>query len=567
MKNKNENMDSFYLPERDRDKERVSALVEIAREYMSKKTKEIKDSDRPYYMPVDNKSIEKPYYYSGGNEEKRYTFIPAEPPSRRERWLDDDNFNSDLDEYPFDDDNDDDICDTLEDDESEEKRYSRSILSQEGNVTDNDCIRNAISEAHRSGNIILPDGSLVSSDGYITRVNNNIIVLGTSGGGKTRSVVIPNILAANESMIISDPKGSLYEQYGEYLESYGYRVSRLDLITPEHSDFYNPLEYTHTSDEVMRLAHQICYADGPAGGNYDPFWDKADELLMTALIAYLTEKTEIDWLERGRKNISEVIRLLEKINANEMEEEHTCSLDKDFETHRRIYKQETQKDSWAYRQWIKFRQTPDNTLNSILITANAALASLDTQGIQRMMKKDNMMMNYIGEYPTAIFVEISDTDRSKDLLANVFYSQAMTELCRLADEQPDHRLKRPVRFILDDFGTTSRIEGFENMISNIRSRGISAMIVLQSLSQLVRGYGQSSHTIIDNCDTLLYMGGNDVDTAEYVSRRSNKSLKSILTMPVGKHWQFRRGQDAKYCDTVDLSAYSFKAKEAGISKE
>jgi type IV secretion system protein VirD4 len=195
------------------------------------------------------------------------------------------------------------------------------------------------------------------------------------------------------------------------------------------------------------------------------------------------------------------------------------------------------------------------------MTANAMLARIDTTGIRKMMSNDNVELCKIGSELTAIFVEISDTDRSKDLLANVFYSQAMSELCRSADNQPDHRLSVPVRFILDDFGTTSNIAGFENMISNIRSRRISAMIVIQSLSQLERRYGESSHTIIDNCDTMLYMGGNDVDTAEYIAKRCNKSLGTILSMPVGRHWQFRRGQKPKFCNTEDLSVYSFRCRE------
>ncbi|WP_295091156.1 VirD4-like conjugal transfer protein, CD1115 family [Ruminococcus sp.] len=442
-----------------------------------------------------------------------------------------------------------------------QKSNRRSILSQEGNTTTSEHIRNAISEAHEKNMLILPDGSLVSTDGHVTRLNNNIIALGTSGGGKTRSVVIPNILAANESMIISDPKGTLYELYGEYLESYGYRVLRLDLINPERSDGYNPLSYVQSSDEIIRLAHQICYSDGENYKSPDPFWDKADELLITALIAYLVESVKIGQTSCNGLNISEVIRLLELIDANEMEEKHTCVLDRELEYHKRMYRNKTGHESWAFRQWRKFRQTPDRTLDCILITTNAMLARLDTDGIKQMMQKDTMMMEMIGEIPTAIFVEVSDIDRSKDLLANIFYSQAMTELCKIADNQPDYHLKMPVRFILDDFGTTIRIEGFQNMISNIRSRGISAMIVLQSLSQLAHGYGTSAHTIIENCDTLLYMGGNDLETASYIAQRSGKSLKSTIAMPVGMHWQFRRGQDSKICNTIDLSEYSFCSKK------
>ena len=465
---------------------------------------------------------------------------------------DDDDLDDDDSDY---DDSDDNCCD-----EPECKvPCENAILSQDG-TSEDDELRNAIFTAHETKSIVLPDGSMFSSDGYVTRTNNNIIVLGTSGGGKTRSMVIPNILSATESMIISDPKGSLYEYYGDYLRSYGYRVVRLDLIDPEESCGYNPLDYVQTSDEIMCLTHQICFADGPSL-SIDPFWDRSTELLLSALIGYLVEQRETYMIYPSEVNIHEVITLLDKIDAAKMEEEQTCELDREFIVHSEQYSSLAHQESWAYRQWIKFRHVADKTLNCVLMTANAMLARIDTTGIRKMMRKDNVKLYNIGSELTAIFVEISDTDRSKDLLANVFYSQAMSELCKSADSQPDHRLSVPVRFILDDFGTTSNIAGFENMISNIRSRCISAMIVIQSLSQLERRYCESSHTIIDNCDTLLYMGGNDVDTAEYIAKRCNKSLGTILSMPVGRHWQFRRGQKPKFCDTEDLSVYSFRCRE------
>ena len=421
---------------------------------------------------------------------------------------------------------------------------------------------NNIIKAHNFNKLILPDGTLCDTDGRVTRTNNNMIVLGTSGGGKTRSVVIPNILAANDSMIIADPKGSLYKKYRSYLESFGYRVSRLDLIDPEQSDHYNPLAYVSTSDEIMRLAHMISYSnvDTSAGlgvRSPDPFWDRASELMLSALIGYIIESVDIGTMSMNKLNFRELISIMEKIDASEMEDCGTCELDRIMEQHSRDYHAKRNEISWACRQWRKFRQTPEKTFNCILITTNALLATLDTKGVQHMMCRDFMDIGSIGEEPTAIFVEMSDTDRSKDLLANIFFTQAMSELCRCADSQPEYRLKRPVRFILDDFGTTCRIDNFDRMISNIRSRNISATIVLQSLSQLEAGYGESAHTIIDNCDTLIYMGGNDIDTAEYISRRSSRSLKSILAMPVGTHWQFRRGQPPKLCDTVDLSEYRF----------
>ena len=429
-------------------------------------------------------------------------------------------------------------------------------------------VTNAILLARMGNKMVLPDGSLCDTDGRKTRINNNVIVLGTSGGGKTRSVVIPNILAARESMIIADPKSSLYEECGGYLKRRGFRVLRINLIDPERSDHYNPFACAETSDEVMRLAHLICYSNGGAatgghGGSYDPFWDRASELLLSALIGFLVERDRLSPAKGNGRNVTELMRLLEMIDANEMEDCGTCEFDKLAEEHQKAYLNERKEESWAFHQWKKFRQTPVKTFQSILIVTNAMLATLDTKGMEKLMSVDDLRLESIGTEWTAVFVETSDTDRSKDLLANVFYGQAMNALCSHADAQPEHRLKVPVRFILDDFGTACRIDNFERMISNVRSRNVSVMIVLQSLSQLEAGYGESSRTIIENCDTLLYMGGNDVDTAKYISVRAAKPVKSILSMPVSTHWQFRREQHPKFCDTVDVSEYGWKARGSG----
>ena len=162
----------------------------------------------------------------------------------------------------------------------------------------------------------------------------------------------------------------------------------------------------------------------------------------------------------------------------------------------------------------------------------------------------------IGQEKAIVFLGISDTDRSKDILANIFYSQAINELCSFADEEcKGNRLPIPVRFILDDFGTNAQIHGFENMISNIRSRDISAALILQSETQLRHGYGESSHNIIDNCDTIIYMGGNDVETARMISERCNQPLLKVLNMPIGTNWIFRRGEQPKFSETIDLSEY------------
>lgn len=184
-------------------------------------------------------------------------------------------------------------------------------------------------------------------------------------------------------------------------------------------------------------------------------------------------------------------------------------------------------------------------------------AALETPEINKLMSDDDVDIMSIAQKKTVVFVEISDTDRSKDFLANLFYSQAMNILCSYADENCEGgRLPVPIRFILDDFGTNCRIEGFENMISNIRSREISAMIILQSRSQLISGYGENAHTIIDNCDTMIYMGGNDIETARMISTRCNKPVHRVPDMPVGTNRVFRRGERPVFSETKDITMYS-----------
>ncbi|MGN0552847.1 MAG: VirD4-like conjugal transfer protein, CD1115 family [Oscillospiraceae bacterium] len=413
----------------------------------------------------------------------------------------------------------------------------------------------SIKKSHDNPSLMLPNGESVSLDTYKTRVNNNVLVFGGSGSGKTRSIVTPNLLAANGSYILSDPKGSLIRKWYNYFRAMGYRVVHLDFIHPERSFHYNPLCYINNSNDVQKLAHQIVYAGNGTshGGSYDPFWDRSGELLLMALIGYVCENNE----DPTKRRFAEIADLISEIDAGEWEDGRRCELDLKFERFSGVYKAKYGRESWAYKQYQKFRKTPPKTMGTIMLTVQATLSALETPEIRELMSSDNINIRSLANCRTIVFVEVSDTDRSKDFLANLFYSQAMNILCTYADDHcKDSRLPVPVRFILDDFGTNCRIEGFENMISNIRSREISAMIILQSKSQLLSSYGESAHTIIDNCDTMIYMGGNDVETARMIADRSNKPVHRILDMPIGTNWIFRRGEKPRFSDTVDITGYA-----------
>ena len=380
--------------------------------------------------------------------------------------------------------------------------------------------------------MIIAEGIKYSLDCYETQLNNNVMVVGASGSGKTRSVVIPNILQATGSYIISDPKGNLYEQYGDYLRNQGYVVNKLDFTEPENSAHYNFFDYIRKTQDINKIAHMIIYATSPRENVKDPFWDEAAELLLQSLIGYLIEAYSKD-----ECNLRNIFKLLEI----SMIDENDSSCETPLDVLMKELKSENQ-DSYATSQYSKFRVAAGKTLKSILISVNARIGKYDTPEIRKLTSTDTVNISDIGNRPTALFVVVSDTDRSMDGLVNLFFSQAMNELCYQADKlNKDSRLKVPVRFILDDFATNCKIAEFPRMISSIRSRGISTMLMIQAESQLEECYQNDGKTIIANCDTYVYLGGNDVSTAEAVAKRSDVPVKKILNMPVGTNWIFRRG--------------------------
>lgn len=382
--------------------------------------------------------------------------------------------------------------------------------------------------------MIIAEGVSYSLNCYETKLNNNVLVVGTSGAGKTRSIVTPNLLQATGSYIVSDPKGNLCEKYGPYLKNQGYEVKKLDFTDPDNSAHYNFFRYIRKTQDINKIAHMIIYSKGQDGYKPDPFWDEASELLLQALIAYLYEG-----FRSSEQNLRSVQKLIDACNIDENDSGRTTILDKLMEAHEKEYE-----DSYAVSQYKKFRVAAGKTLKSILISLNARIGQFDTPELRELTKYDTIRISGIGMKPTAVFVVVSDTDRSLDGLANLFFTQAMNELCWQADKRcKGNTLPVPVRFILDDFATNCKIAEFPRMIASIRSRGISTMLMIQSEAQLEEGYNKDARTIIGNCDTYVYLGGNDVDTAEAVARHCDVPLKKILNMPVETNWIFRRGQE------------------------
>lgn len=426
-----------------------------------------------------------------------------------------------------------------------------------------DTYRNILT-AHDNNMLILPNNQLHSLDTHITKRNNNIVVIGGSGSGKTRSMIIPNLLSMIGSYIISDPKGNLYSNYSEYLLSNGYDVIHLDFIHPERSDGYSPFHYIRTTNDIAKLSHYLTYAGKNPESAKDPFWDLNSDLLLSSIIGYMVSSD----MPKDQLNTSTISELLTNIDAIAIEDGKECKMDRLFKTLvQNKWSKNVRMIEWSYKQYLKFRQNPPKTMNCIISTLHGNLNALDTPEICHMMSGESVDFESIGKKKTVVFVEVSDTDRSKDMLINTFFTQAVNALCTFADEECESSsLPVPVRFFLDDFGTNCKIENFENMLSNIRSRNISALIILQSVSQLKKGYGESAHTIIDNCDTMIYMGGNDVDTAATVSKKANKPLAKILNMSIGTNWVFRRGDKPEFSKTVDLNSYALPAIQKDTEK-
>lgn len=379
-----------------------------------------------------------------------------------------------------------------------------------------------------------------------TRRNNNVLIVGSSGAGKTRGIVTPNLLQASGSYIVTDPKGNLYHQFGGFLRSKGYTVKLVDFKHPEKSIGYNPFHYIQNEQDITKLAYLLIYSEMNSHSSEDLFWRESAVLLLSSIIGYLHY-----YRPEKERNLDSVIKLLLACEIDEYNPNNQTVLD-------RIIGETEQIDPQCFviRQYKKFRIAAGKTLKSVLISLFARLRNFESQGIKDMMKKDQVDIHSIGVTKTALFITVSDTDRSLDGFVNLFFTQAMEELCRFADDLCDNsELPIPVRFIMDDFATNCKIDNFPKMIASIRSRNISTMLIIQDEAQLTNEFGADGQTIISNCDTYAYLGGNDIDTAESIAKRCNLPMKKIMTMPVGKCWVFRRGETESFTDCVDYDLF------------
>lgn len=380
---------------------------------------------------------------------------------------------------------------------------------------------------------ILLEGQTIGNDTWQTGLNNNDLVIGPSGAGKTRGYVLPNILQCSESLVVTDTKGSLIREAGSILKRNGYKVYEIRLTDCLSSPCgYNPLDCIrydsgrdHYSEQDM-MSVAACLT--PVESTKDPFWDYAARTVLESLIAYVLE-----CLPEHEHTLSSVVAL-----CGEMGQESFYRLFMELG--------EVSPDSFAVSRYNLYRGmcTAEKMYASIQGVLAEKLSPMAFDGAKALFSNPRKpRFESLGQEKSAIFLTISDTDRSLDKLTNLFYAQALQALIASADQSPGHRLKVPVRFILDDFAANVCIPYFDKTVAVIRSREISASIILQSISQLEAMYGHSrALTIMNNCDHLLYLGGQAVETARYIAVKANKSVNTILDMPLGSAWLFTRGQ-------------------------
>ena len=338
--------------------------------------------------------------------------------------------------------------------------------------------------------------------------NKNILVIGGSGSGKTRFFVKPNLMQMHSSYVVTDPKGTVLVECGKTLEKGGYIIKSLNTINFRKSMHYNPFSYIRSEKDILKLVNTIIVntkGDGDKSG--EDFWVKAEKLYYTALIGYI-------WYEAPdhEKNFT---TLLEMINASEARED-----DETFKNPVDVMFDELEArdpDHFAVKQYRKYKLAAGKTAKSILISCGARLAPFDIAELRELMSYDEMELDTIGDRKTALFVIISDTDDTFNFVVAIMYSQLFNLLCDKADDVYNGRLPVHVRCLLDEFANIGQIPKFDKLIATIRSREISASIILQSQSQLKTIYKDAADTITGNCDCTLFLGGKEKSTLKEIS--------------------------------------------------
>ena len=369
-------------------------------------------------------------------------------------------------------------------------------------------------ESHaETGNKILTQNVKIGLDGREHRRNLNVLVCGGSGAGKTRFFCKPNIMQAETSMMILDPKGENLKSCGGLLEKKGYVVRVLDLITMSKSHCYNPFVYLRDDNDVQRLVTNLFKSTTPKGSSSsDPFWDTAAQMLLLALIFYLKYEAPED--EQNFATVMEMLR------AGEIQDENGG----DYSPLDRLFNNlgSKQPDHIAYKYYKDYHSGSAKTLKSIQITLAARLEKFNLESLASLTMTDELELNKMGERKTALFAIIPDNDTSFNFLVSVLYTQLFQQLFYVADHKYGGRLPVHVHFICDEFANVSLPDDFDKILAVMRSREVSVSIILQNMAQLKALFEKQHESISGNCDEFLYLGGNEASTHKYVSEMLGK---------------------------------------------
>ena len=374
-------------------------------------------------------------------------------------------------------------------------------------------------------------------DTHKHRRSLNVLVIGGSGAAKTRSFVLPNILTANTNYVITDPKSEVLLATGGYLKEQGYDVRVLNLVNLEQSDGYNPFCYLRDEKDVLKLVNNLIQSTTPKGSHEsDPFWTKAETALLQAIILMLFQEAP-----EYEQNFSMVMRVLEYAEVREEDEGHVSPLDLLFESIER-----RKPDSVAVRQYKVFKLAAGKTAKSILVSTAVRLAPFNLPQIQALTEHDDMDLYTLGEKKVALYAVIPDNDNTLNFLVSLLYAQAFQALYYSADQIHHGPLPRHVRFVLDEFAAMP-LPGFTRELATMRSRSISASVIIQNMAQIKELYKDSWETIPGNCDTILYLGGNESSTHKYVSEMLGKA-----TIDTKTHGQ-TKGKSGSYSTNFQMS--------------
>ena len=368
-------------------------------------------------------------------------------------------------------------------------------------------------------NKLLTQNVRLGLDTHKHRRSLNVLVIGGSGAGKSRSYVVPNILEANTNYVITDPKSEVLLATGGYLKSQGYDIRVLNLVNLAESDGYNPFRYLRDEKDALRLVNNLIQATTPKDSHEsDPFWVKSETALLQAIILMLWQEAP-----EYEQNFSMVMRVLEYAEVKEEDEEYVSPLDLLFQSIER-----EKPDCVAVRQYRVFKMAAGKTSKSILVSTAVRLAPFNLPQIKAITDHDDMNLYTLGEQKCALYAVIPDNDNSFNFLVSLLYAQAFQALYYSADQIHHGALPQHVHFVLDEFAAMP-LPGFTRELATMRSRNISASTIIQNLAQIKELYKNSWETIPGNSDTILYLGGNESSTHEYISKALGKGTINTKT--------------------------------------